>query len=151
MIDPVTHVTQRKVVHLTHTCRVIWPGFNTGEDCCVCTTQAIGSSTLLNYYVGASSCALQPPIHQKSHVNIHQHSCKNIHNIVAASGYNFAFTSTTSYCIKSSYTHQQVVQATTMLLEYELLTSYHSSERLAWRVLTLWIIVLVCLCSMQNQ
>ena len=100
MIDTVTHVTWRKVVHLTHTCRLIWPGFNTGEDCSVCTTQAIGSTTSLNYYVGASSCALQPPTHQKSHVNIHQHSCKNIHDIVAANSNDFAFTSTTSYCIK---------------------------------------------------
>ena len=45
MIDSVTHVTQRKVVHLTQTCWLIWPGFNTGEDSSVCTTQAIGSST----------------------------------------------------------------------------------------------------------
>ena len=35
MIDPVTHMTQRKVVHLTEICQLIWPGFNTGEDIAV--------------------------------------------------------------------------------------------------------------------
>ena len=89
MIDPVTHVTRRKEVHLTQMCILIWPGFNTGEDCCVCTTQAICSITLLNYYAGTSSCALHPPTHEKTHVNIHQHSCKNIHNIVAANDNGF--------------------------------------------------------------
>ena len=65
--------------------------------------QAIGSTTLLNYYAGASSCTLKTPTHQKSHVKIRQHSCKIIYDIVAANGNDFAFTSTTGYCIKSSY------------------------------------------------
>ena len=40
----------------------------------------------------------------------------------------FACTSTTGYCIKSSYTHQKVVQATTT---FAVEASYHSCERLA--------------------
>ena len=78
MIDKVTQWTREKVVHLTQICRLIWPGFITDNDCYVCTTQAIGSRTLLlNYYAGASSCALQPSTYERPHVNIHQHSCQN--------------------------------------------------------------------------
>ena len=48
--------------------------------------------------------------------------------------------------------HQQVVQATTTLaVAWTGQTSYHSYERLAWKVLTLWVIVLVLLRSLQNQ
>ena len=81
------------------------------------TTQTIATgNTLLVHYAGASSRPLQPPTYQRSHVNIHQHSCKDIHDVVAANGNDFAFTSMTSYSTKSSYAHQQVVQATRRLL-----------------------------------
>ena len=86
MIDQVTQWPREKVIHLTQICRLTWPGFNTGKDCCVCTTPAIGSSTLLcRSQLTCTTATHLPEIPCK----IHQHSCQNIHDIVAANDNDF--------------------------------------------------------------
>ena len=120
LIDPVTHVTRIENYGIALR-------FTDGPDpvsalvkIVVCTTQAIGSSTLLIYHARVTSHALQPPAHhhelQQSHVNIHQHSYENLHDMYEQMTMIFACNSTESYYIKCSSAHQQVVQAIAMLV-----------------------------------
>ena len=103
MIDPVTHVTQRNsgpidsdmqidLTQLMMTLMMI--------ALFVLHKQQLQVAVFLIQYAGASSHALQPLTHQRSHVNIRQYNCQNIHDIIAANDYDFTCISATSYYTK---------------------------------------------------